>query len=482
MGGHGQVEGDRRLIRVPVPSGRWALPILLLLAGALAVRVALLALTWGQPVWWDEAEYLLQARHLALGTPADGFSGQRPMLLSLVLSAFYALGLGEGAIRVALAAVSVGAVFLAVRAGEQLLGPRPALLAAALGSVCYVPVFYTGRVMTELPHLALSLLALWLFLSQAPRAVLASGVVLALATLTRFPAVLTGFALVLADVLANRGRVVRSRPFLASVGFGALLFVPYVIWSWRTLGSPLHAWTASGNLMPDLAPAERWSGVVQYAGWLRSTLGLAGCALVALGACRAIWGVARDRGRHARLLLLLWIALPLAYFGLFVRPILDRYLIVALPALLLLLAEAACWIGEALARFVRPARLVVPAAVGLFGAYFLGADALAVVRAKRDSYGGLQLAGRWIALHAPPGLPVASASVAQLTYYTARRGLPLPTDIARLESWLLTERPILVFSTYEPHPAWPPDVLRRRMTVAAQLPPDRPQVVVLLPR
>jgi len=53
---------------------------------ALVVRVYVLTLTAGQPVWWDEAEYLIEARSLALGTPDTGFYSGRPLGLSVAMA------------------------------------------------------------------------------------------------------------------------------------------------------------------------------------------------------------------------------------------------------------------------------------------------------------------------------------------------------------------------------------------------------------
>ncbi len=40
---------------------------LLLVVGA--SRIYLVAVTADQPIWWDEAEYLVRAKHIALGSP-----------------------------------------------------------------------------------------------------------------------------------------------------------------------------------------------------------------------------------------------------------------------------------------------------------------------------------------------------------------------------------------------------------------------------
>src|SRR5262249_56679035 len=117
------------------------------------------ALTVGQPVWWDEAEYLIEARTLALGTPDTGFTPGRPPGLSVAMAGLYALGVGETGLRVFVAAIALAGVWLLYRVGRRLFGTHAGFAAALLFSVFYVPVFYGARFLTEMPQVALCLLA-----------------------------------------------------------------------------------------------------------------------------------------------------------------------------------------------------------------------------------------------------------------------------------------------------------------------------------
>src|SRR4051812_48400906 len=86
------------------------------------IRVYYLALTNNQPVWWDESEYLIKAKAIALGTPDTGWFTGRPLLPSLIMAGAYAVGLGETAIRIALVLLSTATVYLTYRLGARLAG------------------------------------------------------------------------------------------------------------------------------------------------------------------------------------------------------------------------------------------------------------------------------------------------------------------------------------------------------------------------
>jgi hypothetical protein len=112
----------------------------------IGVRAYYLVLARDQPVWWDEAEYLIKARALALGTPDTGFFSGRPLLLSLVMAAIYAVGLGELTIRVGLAMVSTATIYMTYRVSLRIVDQSAAIVTAALFSMFYLQLFYTNRI------------------------------------------------------------------------------------------------------------------------------------------------------------------------------------------------------------------------------------------------------------------------------------------------------------------------------------------------
>src|SRR2546423_3270696 len=79
---------------------------LALIVCALALRIYYFFLTKDQPLWWDEAEYMLKAKALAFGTPETGWYKSRPVLLPFLAAGLFKLGIGESAIRLLWVALS----------------------------------------------------------------------------------------------------------------------------------------------------------------------------------------------------------------------------------------------------------------------------------------------------------------------------------------------------------------------------------------
>jgi hypothetical protein len=153
------------------------------------------------------------------------------------------------------------------------------------------------------------------------------------------------------------------------------------------------------------------------------------------------------------LLVTVWLLVPFLYFGLVVRPVLDRYPVLGVPAGFLAIGVATAWGAGRLARghpFLETALVVLVAGIA---AVPLLRSADRIVRGKMTSYGELRDAGHWIAAHSDPTEQTMSASVAQLTYYSVRPNLRFPKDADEFVRVLRDAPPrYVVLSGFERHP------------------------------
>lgn len=425
---------------------------------ALSIRIYYLVLTHDQPVWWDEAEYLIKARALALGTFDTGFRPGRPLLLSFVMAGVYAVGLGELTIRVGLAIASTATVYLTYRVGLRIIGRPAAVIAAALFSFYCLPLFYSNRVMTETPSLALSLLGVELFLSRNPRRVVWSVPALVLAALTRYPAALMCLVLVVYDVSARHGAIVRSRAFVISMLLGGLAATPYLIWAGGAYGTPLYAWQAWRFMMPSMSGSARLRGLLFLVHVMRNTLGWVLCGLAVAGVA-TVSSRAVDHGRKAipahGVLIALWVGIVSAYFCLTVRPLFDRYFFLMLPPLFMLVGVALVTVATLLGWRRPRVQLALLVASGIVASLMLWRDADRQIRQGRTSYAVLRDVGEWLQATTGSDARVMSQSVAQITYYSDRAGVPLAESPEAARAFLRgSDAHYLVISNCEVAPPW----------------------------
>ena len=219
---------------------------------------------------------------------------------------------------------------------------------------------------------------------------------------------------------------------------------------------------ATAYLMPAMDIPARLSGLVWYVSWARGTLGLplsmaAGAAVLVSVASVALGRRFRGRADTTRvdLSILIWMAVPVAYFGLFVRPLQDRHMLLALPPLFLATGRLLAWLAEDRAKLVRGPVGVLAVAGLIVSAGPLLAMTDRTIRGKLQSFAPLREAAVWLTPRLSANSVVLSESVAQLTYYTSRAINLLPETPAEFDALRATGRvDFVVLTRYEAHPAW----------------------------
>jgi 4-amino-4-deoxy-L-arabinose transferase-like glycosyltransferase len=467
-------------------TGRQRTALALLLLATVATRLYYFWLTHDQPLWWDEAEYLLQGRHLAIGTPNSGYFGSRPPAMSWLTWATFSSGLGEVSVRALLVVLSVGCVYLMYSVGRALVDPWTGLLAAAMFSFNYLVLFYTSRVLTEIPHLFLGLLAVRLWAMASFWRWLWVPVVGA-AALFRVPGLLFGAILVAATLFAHWKHWARSR----RVWIGVVLLLVMVaavvtwgIWNREAWGQTLQGWQFiifRASWGRRLYFVEFY--LVQFqrnAGWIALPFLIAGLVRVA----REFWlervSDAFERRRTAALLLC-WIAIPTGLYGLIVGAAVDRYSLTLVPAVFLLIAIALLRVAAWLQRF--GSRIAIGALAAVSAAIVIELEVVSdhLITRRLDSFVDARDAGLWIREHSEPGDEVLSRNVPIIAYYSTRAvshpGRE-PKFPARLENPAVK---FIAVDTYEKRGAWiqaPEFPERFGLTLEAAFPPEEPRVRV----
>jgi Dolichyl-phosphate-mannose-protein mannosyltransferase len=307
--------------------------------------------------------------------------------------------------RVVVALLGTAAVWLLHLAGARLFDRRVGLLAAALGAVAFLPVFYGHLALNDVPALAAATLALVAtahVLRGGPGvpAVALGGLAAGLAAGTKYTA---GIALLplLSAVLVQRpalrpaaGRVALA---LAAALAGFLVANPYALLDLHGFraGLALQQHYTSGDELAKLGLTQN-DGVVYYLWTLTWGVGW-------IPAFAALGGALRLLARDRRLALVLLPAplLYVAYMGGQERYF-GRWLLPVLPIVLLLAAYFAAALVRAAARRWPPLRL--PATV-LVALAMLGQGAYASVHVDRvlarpDTRGTLR---GWLLAHVPRG-------------------------------------------------------------------------------
>lgn len=313
--------------------------------------------------------------------------------------------------RVTCALLGTASTWLLYLVGARLFDRRVGLLAAALGAVAFLPVFYSHLALNDVPALApltLALLATAHVLRGAPGRlgpVALGGVAVGLAAGTKYTAGIVLLALVTAVALRalddrrGLGRALLAPLAVAGAGglVGFFIANPHAFLSFAEFrqGVATQRELAGGDELPKLGLTEG-NGVVYYLWTFTWGLGW-------VPALAAVAGAVRLAARQPRLALvllptpvayLLYMGAQNRYFGRWALPI--------FPIAMLLAAYAAAGLVAWVAR--RRPRLAIPAAAACAAALLAQGAIHSVhvdrVLAREDTRG---IARAWMVERIPPG-------------------------------------------------------------------------------
>jgi 4-amino-4-deoxy-L-arabinose transferase-like glycosyltransferase len=368
----------------------------------------------------DEAFYAESAREMVASgdwvTPYYNYQPrfQKPILYYwLTAGTYLVFGVGEMAARWWAAMAGFGLVLITAACGRRWYDESTGLLAGAIVAVNF-GYFSIGRLaLPDLPLTFCITLAIWAALvatleqERSPRKwVLLAALALGLGALTKGPVGLIIPALVIVPVLLIERRSIALTPSDIVLGFFVFLAValPWYVLMWMRHGNEYLQGFFVGDNLERFAtdrfndPRPWWFYLPVVAGGLLPWTPL---ALVWLGPVTQFIRRRRDVGT-IDLRLLLWAALPLAFYTLSVGKQ-PRYVLPVLPPLALLLASSLIertqeWRGLDGTRS-RPRRATpVVAGALLSGVFFL-------------ALGGLLFRAHPLLINVRPAYAVAAAAV-----------------------------------------------------------------------
>jgi arabinofuranosyltransferase len=402
------------------------------LALALAILTARVWYLTGRDLILDDAYITFRyAQNLAAGlglafNPGDRVEGYTNFLWILLLGAARWLGFDPADASIALSYLSAaGTILLLFALGRRLFRDLP----GGEWSSLIAPLLFAGMgaharyVVGGLePNFYVFLLTLGLYLHVRRAAPVWIGITFFLAALTRPEAVLYLGILLLFELLRSpapagfRERLTRALWIAASF---AVLYGPYFLWRY------LHY----GFLLPNTYYAKAGAGgpLLWLRGWRLLVNGIRDLSLE-LPLLLAAVGAVVGRPRRYRLLLSLFVLVTLVYFvsvgGDFLFYFGPRFLLPAIPGLLLLVAFFWNWLEERLpARDAWP-RLTARIAFTLFlmvnAVWFSWPARFDTIQDWASIFRGWEELGRWLKTNTPPDAVIAVGAAGLIPYYSER--------------------------------------------------------------
>src|SRR3989344_6088525 len=138
---------------------------LFVLLAAFLIRIWIFSITNEQALWWDAADYMATAKRWAGVNEnlIDMWYYRRGFLWPLLGAGFFMIGIGEIGMRLLVVLFSTGVVLVSYFLISEMFNKKLALLTSIGVTFSWIFMFFTGRLLTEIPATFFLLTALLFF-------------------------------------------------------------------------------------------------------------------------------------------------------------------------------------------------------------------------------------------------------------------------------------------------------------------------------
>ncbi len=463
---------------------------LVVLGVAFIIRLWIFFKTYNQPLWWDEADYLSAAKNIGLGLDIqDIWYYRRGFLFSLIAAPFFTLGFGEFGLRFLEVLFSTGFIFVSYLLISKMFDKKLALYSSIGLTFSWILLFFTGRVMTDIPaafFILLSFLFLWkgYVLREGNKFIYISGAIFALAVLTRMQSLMMVPAFMVPIFLKEKFRMFSNR----KIWLGALVFLlvlsPQIYLYSQHYGNPVSDISSYYlKIGEETSVWETGLGVFSYLKNIPYMMNLWIFSLFFLGLffffTDLVLGfdkIFSSEKVQNKFIVFFWIISLFLVMGyLAVDYVEQRYITAALPFLFLIAISPLIKAEEFLEKNLNNKQF--SKIITVFALFLLLIPNIMLAKnlleQKENSYSEVRGAALWIKENSSPLDSVISSSVPQITYYSERSTYPydpgffLGTKLGNKDflkysddyegflKFIEGKKPrYLIFSIFEANPDW----------------------------
>lgn len=481
-----------------------------LLIVAFIARILIFLKTMHQPLWWDEADYLSAAKKWGLGLKIDDiWYYRRGFLWPAIGAVFYFLGFGEVGMHFLEVLFSTGIVVVSYFLIGKMFDKKIALFVSIGLTFSWILLFFTGRILTDIPaafFVLLSLLFFWkgYVLKEGNKFLYWFAFFFALAVLTRMQSLMFLPPFLIYIFIREKSKMFRNKSLWITLGIFLLLLVPQFVLYTVHYGNPIKDLAAhylgigASSAAYSVDQRSISMAVLAYFKDLPYMMSTPIFILLIIGVFYFFADLFigfdklfKTKNLQDKFFVLVWILslfLIMGYIGQ-VSYVEERYISGGLPFLFLIALYPLLQIENLFAKKFNMSKkatvfiLIVTVILALIPSINLSNQ---LTDSKLTSYSEIEQAGLWIKANSNPGDLVMTQSRPQIVYYAERNVQGDVGDMFANETYFLSvvqelKPKYLVLSAYEQSPAWVyayPQNHTSLLTPVQAYPQNQPMVII----
>ena len=419
--------------------------------------------TYSQALWFDEADYMNFSNFLAFGFPEWGLGAVRPPLLSLIGALFFKVGLGELGLRLLGGLFYIINILLVYFIGKELFDKKAALIASLLTAVFWSHLFFSFRLLTDVPVLTFWLLSIYIFIKgyiiKENRIYLLLLVpVIIMGFFMKYTNALVAILILLYLVITERFNWIKNKDLWKSLGLSLILLIPFFIFQYFYYGSPFAFLTASFVGRTTLGRSF-FQSLIDHIKFFFSPESLGIISLVVsiisiIYLLQIFLGIDlilknKVKNLNNKLFLFLWLIITLLFaaklgYGLYIE---ERYYFNFYVGLFLAAGVFLSYVYDLLKKYDKYLPLIIICVLLIFSINFTIAKADDLITTKAVSFKEVKIAGQFLEKNlADDEYFLSPATSAEIQYHSHRKNLAVPIA----ESLTNNKIKYVVYSAYNP--------------------------------
>jgi len=444
---------------------------------SIIIRLYFFWTTRTQPVWWDEADYLSSAKSLGGVMNIDYFfNPRRPFLLPLIWGIMLKLGLGEIGLRLTEFLFSIAMIPAMYLVTKAIFNKKVALIASFLMAIFWQNLFFSSRLMTEIPTLTFFLFTVYFFwkgyVEKQDKMMIWFGVFFGLSLLTRAATLMMTISFLLFFLAIDRFKFLKNKYLWISVFIVFLMMLPFFGFIYyKEHSNPFQRFLGTGEGRFNISNSYGLSGIIEYGKHFPEYLGNILLIPFVLGILLFFMNIFigfdlilknQDNENKKLFFLLCWFIVPFIYHTYTGDHVELRYLMMAFPPFFIILSQGLIKIEDWTKKYSKNLGIIILLAFLLLGAYYQINTAGKSISQSSTSYIEVKQAAEFMKQNSNPDAIIFSVSIPQTSYYAERKTLDVPVNESDFEENITKLKPAFFeISGYEQYPQWAFDYPQR---------------------